>query len=142
MLTFTKCFVLDNIALALFSLAATLFIWWCQVRLLSNTFHWICWIESLPTSHLPLHKKWSFPLRISSVNGKLNGKLHFYVIRNLFVLLVIKKNFSFTNIKINFVCFKPIFQVFQVIIKLFVHFFDGMTEVSFAIWCTFRCIIA
>ena len=31
MLKFTKCLILDNIALALFSLVATLFIWWCYL---------------------------------------------------------------------------------------------------------------
>ena len=35
MLKFTKCHILNNIALAVFSLAATLYIWWCQLRFLS-----------------------------------------------------------------------------------------------------------
>ena len=35
-LKFTKCLILDNIALAWFSLAATLLIWWCQLRFLST----------------------------------------------------------------------------------------------------------
>ena len=44
-------------------------------------------------------------------------------------ILIEKDNFSFTKMKTNFVCIKPIIQVFQVIINLFVHLFDGVTEI-------------
>ena len=40
-----------------------------------------------------------------------------------------RNNFGFTDFKTNFVCIKPIYQVFQVIINMFVHLFDGMTEI-------------